>query len=70
MDITLPGYQVTGISFTRTIHRPIEGIDVLLGQMREDEEMFDFFAHLPSFPSSLHCGVPTDGKQKNHTPPV
>lgn len=47
MDITLPGYQVTGISFTRTIHRPIEGIDVLLGQMREDEEMFDFFAHLP-----------------------
>ncbi|CAN7105689.1 unnamed protein product [Brassica rapa subsp. narinosa] len=46
MDITLPSYQVTGISFTRKIHRPIEGIDVLLGQMREDEEMFDFFAHL------------------------
>ena len=35
MDITLPGYQVTGISFTRTIRRPIEGTDVLLGQMRE-----------------------------------
>ena len=34
MDITLPGYQVMRISFTRRIHRPIEGIDVLLGQMR------------------------------------
>ncbi|CAH8379826.1 unnamed protein product [Eruca vesicaria subsp. sativa] len=45
MYVTLPGYRVTGSSFTRMIYRPIDGMDVLLSQLRDQEEMYVTHRH-------------------------
>ncbi|CAN6875045.1 unnamed protein product [Brassica oleracea] len=46
-EINVPFYRVRGRSFTRTIFRPTEGFDLLLGQVRDEAPMYEFSPYLP-----------------------